>query len=52
MPHQHNLAGRSISVMVLDGHSTTIDNLVSLMPDVLTALNGLQPGQFLRIGSR
>jgi predicted nuclease of predicted toxin-antitoxin system len=52
LPHQQNLSGRVISVIVLDGHSTNIDDLVSLMPDVLTAMDSLEPGQFLRIGAR
>jgi hypothetical protein len=41
-----------LSLIVLDGHSTSIDDLVSLMSDVLTALDVLQPGQFLRIAAR
>lgn len=52
MPHQQNLRDRGISVIVLDGRSTSFDDLVILMPDVLTAVDALQPGQLLRIGSR
>jgi hypothetical protein len=52
MPHQQNLSGRGICLIVLDGHSTSIGDLVSLMPDVLTAVDVLQPGQFLRIGAQ
>lgn len=51
MPQQQTLRGRGISLIVLDGASTSIDDLVSLMPDVLTAVDVLQPGQFLRIGA-
>jgi hypothetical protein len=51
MPHQQNLSGRRISVIVLDGRSTSFDDLVILMPDVLAALDGLQAGQVLRVGS-
>jgi hypothetical protein len=52
IPHQQNLSGRGICLIVLDGHSTSIGDLVSLMPDVLTAVDVLQPGQFLRIGAQ
>ena len=52
MPHQQNLSGRRISVIVLDGRSTSFDDLVILMPEVLAALDGLQAGQVLRVGSR
>ena len=52
MPHQQNLRGRRISVVVLDGRSTSFDDLVILMPDVLTVIDVLQPGEVLRVGSR
>ena len=52
MPHQQDLSGRRISVIVLDGRSTSFDDLVILMPEVLAALDGLQAGQVLRVGSR
>jgi len=52
LPRQQNLANRVISAIVLNGNSTNIDDLVSLMPDVLTAMDTLGPGQFLRIDAR
>ena len=52
MPHQQNLSRRRISVIVLDGRSTSFDDLVILMPEVLATLDGLQAGQVLRVGSR
>jgi hypothetical protein len=39
-------------MIVLEGRSTSIDNLVLLIPDVLTAVTVLQRGKVLRIGSR
>jgi hypothetical protein len=39
-------------VIVLEGRSTSFDDLVILMPDVLTAIDVLQAGQALRISSR
>ena len=41
----------ALSVIVLDGRSTSFDDLVILMPEVLAALDGLQAGQVLRVGS-
>ena len=38
---------RGISVIVLDGRSTSFDDLAILMPDVLTAVDALHPGQLL-----
>jgi predicted nuclease of predicted toxin-antitoxin system len=52
MPHQQNLRGRAISVIVLEGRSTSLDDLVTLMSDVLDAVDVLQPGHVLRIASR
>ena len=51
MPDQQNLRGRGISMIVLEG-STSCDDLVTLMCDVLNAIDVLQPGQALRIASR
>ena len=50
MPHQQNLRGRRVSVIVLDGPSTSFEDLVILMPDVLKSLEGLQLGEVLRVG--
>lgn len=49
MPHQQSLRGRGISVVVLNGRSTDFDDLVILMPAVLTAIDGLRCGQVLHI---
>ena len=51
MPHQQNLRGRRISVVVLDGRSTSFDDLVILMPDVLTVIDVLRPDEVLHVGS-
>jgi predicted nuclease of predicted toxin-antitoxin system len=42
MPHQQNMRGRAISLIVLDGHSTSLDDLVSLMPEVLDSGGSLE----------
>jgi hypothetical protein len=41
MPHQQNLRGRGISMIVLEG-STSLDDLDTLMGDVLNAVDVLQ----------
>jgi hypothetical protein len=52
MPHQQSLRGRRISVIVVEARSTSFDDLVCLMPDVLTSVELVQPGQILCVGSR
>ena len=52
MPHEQNLRGRGISVIVLEGRSTAFDDLVPLISEVLIAVDVLQRGQVLRIAFR
>jgi hypothetical protein len=52
MPHQQSLRGRRISVIVIEARSTSFDDLVILMPDVLTSVEFVQPGHVLCVGSR
>jgi len=52
MPHQQNLLGREISVVVLQARTTNLDDLLTLVPDVLIALEVLKPGEVVRIGVR
>ena len=52
MPHQQNLRGRGISVIVLEGRSTAFDDLVPLISEVLIGVDVLQRGQVLRIAFR
>jgi predicted nuclease of predicted toxin-antitoxin system len=52
MPHQQSLGSRDISVIVLDGRTTNIDDLLPLLGDLLTAMSVLKRGQVLRIASR
>jgi hypothetical protein len=51
MPTQQNLAGRSISLMVLRARTTNLDDLVDLVPEALTALARIGPGEVVRIGA-
>jgi predicted nuclease of predicted toxin-antitoxin system len=52
MPNQQSLRGRSISLLVVRARTTNLDDLLVLMPDVLSALEVLGPGQVVRIGDR
>jgi len=49
MPDQQSLRGRSIALVVLEARTTGLDELLTLMPEVLTALDSLKPGEFVRI---
>jgi hypothetical protein len=52
MPHQQSLRGRSIALVVVRARTTNLDDLVVLLPEVLTALETLKPGEAVRIGIR
>ena len=49
IPYQQNLAGRPISLVVLQSRTTNLDDLLVLMPDVLRAFDTLKPGDVVRI---
>ena len=50
MAYQQTLAGRAISVIVMEPRTTTLDDLIELVPRLLAALSVLQPGEFVRLG--
>jgi predicted nuclease of predicted toxin-antitoxin system len=50
LPHQQNVTTRVLSIVILRSRSTSIDDLVGLMPAILAALRAIEPGQVLRIG--
>jgi len=52
MPHQQSLRGRSIALVVVRARTTNLDDLLVLLPDVLTALEILKPGEAVLIGIR
>src|ERR1039457_6038760 len=45
MPNQHMLRSRSISLLVVRARTTNLDDLLILMPDALSALETLRPGE-------
>ena len=51
LSHQHNVSKRALSIVVLRGRTTNIDDLIPLMPAALAALETLVPGQIVRVGA-
>ena len=48
---QQNLSGRRLSVVGLAAASNRFDDVRSLMPEVLSALQDIGEGRFVRIGA-
>jgi predicted nuclease of predicted toxin-antitoxin system len=51
MPHQQRLLGREICLIILQARTTDFDDLLPLIPELLTSLEILKPGQVIRIGT-
>ena len=49
IPFQQNLSARKTAIIVLCARTNRLAALRQLIPDVLRALNGIQPGQVMRI---
>jgi hypothetical protein len=50
MPYQQNLAGRSISLVVIRAQSNRLPDLLPLVPAILATLPSLKPGEVKQIG--
>lgn len=50
LPAQQNVAGLTFGVVVLRASSNRLESLLPLVPEILTALDTLQPGAVIRIG--
>jgi len=48
--YEQNLAGRKIAILIVSAESNRLRDLLPLVPDILVALESLQPGQVLGIG--
>jgi hypothetical protein len=48
--YEQNLAGRKIAILIVSAESNRLRDLLPLVPDILVALESLQPGQVLRLG--
>ena len=47
---QQNLMRFNIAVIVLEAESTRLVDTVKLMPQVITMLTNIQPGEFIHVG--
>ncbi len=51
MRYQQRLVGRSFGVIELRAPSNDIDDIIPLTPQILNALNTIQPGEVVSIGA-
>lgn len=49
IPHQQNLAGRKLSIILLRSQTSQIEELLLLVEAILKALDSIQPGQIVAI---
>ena len=47
--YQQNLSNLNIAILALSAKSNQIEDLAPIVPAALTALQGIRPGQFLKI---
>jgi hypothetical protein len=52
IPNQQNLSGRMISLLILQSRTTSLDDLIPLVPDALSILTTIRPGEVVYIGRR
>jgi predicted nuclease of predicted toxin-antitoxin system len=50
LSYQQNMTGLSFGVVVLSAPTNRLEDLLPLVPDILTALDALNPGQIVRVG--
>ena len=50
LTYQQNMAGLSFGVIVLSAPTNRLEELLPLVPDILTALDSLAPEQIVRVG--
>ncbi len=50
LPFQQDLRNRQIAVIVLAGSDNQLETLQPMVPDVLQALESIEPGQWIHIG--
>lgn len=49
IPHQQNLRAAGVAIIIMMGLSNQLADLAPLVPDVLTALSGIQPGDVVEV---
>lgn len=52
LQYQQRLQDREIALLILEARTTSLDDLLALVPDVLTALEALKSGDVVRVGKR
>jgi hypothetical protein len=52
LQYQQQLRDREIALVILEAPTTNLDDLLTLVPDILTALESLKSGDVVRIGYR
>lgn len=52
LQYQQRLRDREIALVILEGRTTNLDDLLTLIPEILTALETLKSGDVVRIGNR
>jgi hypothetical protein len=50
MPHQQNLDGRGLALLIIHAQSNKLRDLLPHVPACLTGLRRIQSGQVLRVG--
>jgi hypothetical protein len=50
MPHQQNLTARTISLAIVRAKSNRMPDLLPHVPEILSGLRSVAPGQVVRIG--
>ena len=48
--YQQNIAGRKIAILIIRAASSDFEDVRPHIPDALTALQTIQPGQFVEVG--
>jgi hypothetical protein len=50
--YQQRLRDREIRLIILEGRTTNLDDLLALIPEVLSVLESLKPGGVVRVANR
>ncbi len=51
LPYQQNLETKGIAVLIVRARSNRIQDLLPVLPECFAALESIQPGQVVRVGS-
>lgn len=51
LPYQQDLNSRRIAILIVRAPSNRIQDLLPVLPECLTALQSIEPGQVVRVGN-